>query len=120
MHDANIQSYLKKYKPSYSSLVVTSDLQNIPHNTYDYIMVQASSQEEVLRILNKIYHHVETGSVLHILDWFNEIENGPLLAFQSWSSSLKHLQLHPFSVQHWNERAFIVYKIDDYDTWSDT
>ena len=117
MHDTNIQAYLAEYKPSHTSLVVTTELQSIPPNIYDYIAVTSSSQQEVLYILHKIYHNIKSGSVLH---WFDEIENGPLIAFQSWSSSVKHLQLHPFPVQHWNERAFIVHKLDDYDAWSDT
>ena len=120
MNDTNIQAYLTEYKPSHTSLVVTSELQNIPTNIYDYIVVNSSSQKEVLHILHKIYNNMKSGSVLHILGWFDAIENGPLLAFQTWSFSLKYLQLHPFTVQHWNERAFIVHKTDDYDAWSDT
>ena len=119
MYDKNIQDYLKEYKPSHTSLIVSSDLQNIQAKLYDYIMVQASSQEEMLRILNKIYHNLENGSVLHILDWFSNLEDGPMLAFQSWSSSLHYLKLHTFPVHNWNERAFIVQKIEDYDKWSD-
>ena len=34
-------------------------------------MIQSSLQEEVLRILNKVYYNLDTGSVLHILDWVN-------------------------------------------------
>jgi len=120
MLDTNIQSYLKEYKPSYSSLVVTTDIQNIQQKPYDYIMIQSSSQEEVLCILNKVYYNLDTGSVLHILDWFDEITNGPMLAFQVWSSSLKHMKIHPFPVHHWNERAFIIQKVEDYENWSDT
>lgn len=119
MFDKNIQSYLKEYKTKYTSLVVTSDIQNIQEKMYDYIMIQSPSQEEMLRILNKVYHNLDNGSILHILDWFENIDAGPLVAVQSWSSSLKYMKIHSFPVEHWNERAFVIQKVDDYDAWSD-
>lgn len=117
--DNNIKEYLNLYFPSYKHITLVDTTQHIESKIHHYVSIDSLQQETISELLEKIAYILDTGSILHICNWFANMENGPMLTLTEWKTSLRYMELHHFPVEHWNEKAFIVQKKDDVDTWSD-
>lgn len=122
--NSTIYAYLQMNKSSFKHITLDdsdhSDHTSLPMTVYDYVGVNSTTSETTTALLHTIIHHVNIGSVIHVHNWYTNMPHGPLQAVEQWLPHLKHIHLHPLPLPEWNERAFVVCAIDDYDVWSDT
>ena len=118
--NSNIDNYLSQ-KKNKNQISITSIDDISEKEDLMYVYINLKDRKHLNKVLSCLYYKLDDGAVIHLNNWFVDISDDDSVyqVFNKWKNNLKYKELIDFPLDNYNEKAYIVNEIDDYDNWSD-